>query len=154
MASVTEEETVQRNKQKRKKQKCLFPKRVTGNRIQIFKYIKDFSVEEGLYLFCMTSRGWGRIKQWKIEWITSSSNEVQTMLSKHLPMANELYGIYHTRLLSSPCPTALPPTHYRSPTVIPPIPQTHQPELGIMYLLVLLSEKLFPQMCTWLAFYH
>ena len=75
------------------------------------------------------------------------------MLSKHLPMANELYGIYRTRLLSRACPTALPPTHYRSPTVILPIPQTHQPDLGIMYLLVLLSEKLFPQMCTWLAFY-
>ena len=76
------------------------------------------------------------------------------MLSKHLPVASELYGIYCTRLLSSHCPTALPPIHYRSPTVILPIPQTHQPDLSIMFLLVLLSEKLFPQTCTWLAFYH
>lgn len=129
----------------RRKQKSLSPKRVTGNRIQTFKYIKDYSVEEGLYLFCMTSRGWGKIKQWKLEWTTFSSNEVQTMLSKHLPIASELYGVYRTRLLSSHCPTALPPTHYRSPTVILPVPQTHQPDLSLVFLLVLLSEKLSPR---------
>lgn len=119
--------------------------------LQIYK---DCSVEErrSILVLCDIQR----LRQDKA--MKTRVNHIQAQ-TKYRPCCPNIYpwpldsmGSTVLELLSSHCPTALPPIHYRSPTVILPIPQTHQPDLSIMFLLVLLSD--FPQTCPWLAFYH